>query len=214
MLVKYCGCQTEEDFRMLSSTAADVIGFIFADSRRKVDPEVVKKWLSGTKSEKKLAGVFQNATLEEMVEIADNIPLDIIQCHGDESPQTLIQLKKKTNKEIYKALPCNEEILNVIPRYAGAADALIIDSVSKGQFGGTGKKFEWGRIPEILNAARKCHVLCFIAGGITSSNVKALLAFEPDGIDISGGIERDGKKCLKKITELEGMYMYDNRNRT
>jgi phosphoribosylanthranilate isomerase len=204
VLIKYCGCKSAEEYKMLIATKADVIGFIFADSRRKVDPDKVSSWLKRTRTEKKIAGVFRNSPLDEIVSIANHVPLDIIQCHGDEPAEALLQLKEQSGKMIIKAIPFNEKVIEEIGKYSYAADAIIVDSALNGQFGGTGVTFSWSRVPAILKAARKWNIPCLIAGGINSSNVKELLSFKPDGIDLSGGIETDGKKCIEKIKEFEG----------
>ncbi|MCM3718928.1 phosphoribosylanthranilate isomerase [Fictibacillus phosphorivorans] len=214
MYVKYCGCQTEEDYLLLSSSRADMIGFVFADSKRKVSPEEVSSWVRSHEKRKQIAGVFQDSPIEEMVAAAIRVPLDIIQCHGNESVNTIATLKKQTKKLIYKAIPYSEAISEQIERYGKYADAIIVDSLSKGQFGGTGTSFSWERVPEIMSFAKKENIPCFIAGGITPENIHNLLRCNPHGIDLSGGIESDGKKCKDRIEKLERMMLDVSSNRT
>jgi phosphoribosylanthranilate isomerase len=203
--IKYCGCQSVEDYRLLSSSKANIIGFIFADSKRKVIPEEAARWIDLNGKQKKLAGVFQNASLETIFETASKLPLDIIQCHGQEQPETLLQLKKFVKAEIYKAIPFSDNVVEQIEHYSASADAILIDSMAGGQFGGTGIPFSWSKIPWIKKEAEKYNLPVFIAGGINPSNIKDLLQYKPHGIDLSGGIERDGKKCERRLTELERM---------
>ncbi|WNB93730.1 phosphoribosylanthranilate isomerase [Bacillus sp. NEB1478] len=203
--IKYCGCQSEEDYKLLSSSKAHIIGFVFADSKRRVSTNDVSRWIELYGKQKKLAGVFQNASVETIVNAANEIPLDIIQCHGQEQPETLLQLKNKLSTDIYKAIPFNEQVFEQIKYYSSSSDAIIIDSMSEGQFGGTGIPFSWSKVPAIINEAEKLNLPVFIAGGITPSNISALLQYKPHGIDLSGGIEKDGRKCEQRITELEGM---------
>jgi phosphoribosylanthranilate isomerase len=203
--IKYCGCQTADDYVLLSSTKADIIGFVFAKSKREVKLKEVSKWVECFGKQKKLAGVFKNASAEDMIHVAAEAKLDIIQCHGDERPETLLYLKKQTGKTIYKAIPFSSTINDQIALYSKCADAIIVDSVADGQFGGTGVPFSWNKIPLLLKEVQKYNLPVFIAGGINSENVKSLLDYNPYGIDLSGGIEKDGKKCAKRITELEGM---------
>jgi phosphoribosylanthranilate isomerase len=214
MLVKYCGCQTEDDYRLLSASRADIIGFVFAESKRKVTPEEVSEWIGSFEERKLLAGVFQNSSIEDMISTARKVPLDIIQCHGNESVNAIIELKKHTTKHVYKAIPYSGEIAEQIAAYAKCADAIVVDSVSKGQFGGTGTSFSWNEVPSILNVSVKHNIPCFIAGGINPENINSLLKYKPYGVDLSGGIEHEGKKSSERITKLERMISHASSNRT
>jgi phosphoribosylanthranilate isomerase len=214
MYVKYCGCQSEDDYKLLSSSRADIIGFVFAESKRKVTPEEVSSWVGFHEKRKLLAGVFQNSSIEEMVSAAKEVPLDIIQCHGNESVSTIINLKKRTKKLVYKAIPYSDTISEQIAVYAKYADAIVVDSVSKGQFGGTGISFSWTQVPGILKEAKKENVPCFIAGGINPENINSLLEYDPYGVDLSGGIEYEGKKSSERIKKLERMISHVSSNRT
>lgn len=213
MYVKYCGCQTEDDYMLLSSSRADIIGFVFADSKRKVEIEEVSSWVGSHEKQKLIAGVFQNSSIEEMVSAAGKVPLDIIQCHGNESVSTILNLKKRTNKLVYKAIPYSDTTFEQIAVYGKYADALIVDSVSNGQFGGTGNSFSWTQVPAILKEAKKENVPCFIAGGINPENINSLLEYDPYGVDLSGGIEYEGKKSGERIKKLERMITYVNSSR-
>jgi phosphoribosylanthranilate isomerase len=212
--IKYCGCRNLEDYILLSSSKATIIGFIFANSKRKVSIGETAKWVRSFEKTKKLAGVFQNAPLDEMIRASEEIPLDIIQCHGNESPDFIMKVKENTRKLVFKAIPFNDEVMTSIEAYSNSADAVIIDSVADGQFGGTGIPFTWSKIPELLQEAEKFHLPLFIAGGIHSSNVEALLSYRPYGIDLSGGIESDGKKSAERINELERKICDVNYNRS
>lgn len=205
--IKYCGCQSEEDYKLLIGTKADLIGFIFAESKRKVDPTIVNSWIEKYGKPKKLVGVFQNATLQRIKEVISTVPIDIIQCHGTETVEQLKEIRVHCNKEIYKALPFSEHVLNEIELYGKAADSLIVDSVAKGQFGGTGIPFSWEEVPNMMRTAERIGVTCFIAGGIRPDNVSELIRLHPHGIDLSGGIEENGRKSLKRIETLERMIM-------
>ncbi|MGA4719633.1 phosphoribosylanthranilate isomerase [Fictibacillus nanhaiensis] len=205
--IKYCGCQSEEDYKLLIESKADLIGFIFAESRREVDPTKVNSWIQKYGKPKKLVGVFQNASLQRINDVISTVPIDIIQCHGTETVDQLKEIRDHSNKEIYKALPFSEHILKEIELYGKVADSLIVDSVSQGQFGGTGIPFSWKEVPNMMRKADALGVTCFIAGGIRPDNVAELVALNPHGIDLSGGIEENGKKSSQKIETLERMIM-------
>ncbi|MDM5316114.1 phosphoribosylanthranilate isomerase [Fictibacillus sp. b24] len=205
--IKYCGCQSEEDYSLLIKTNADLVGFIFAESKRKVNASDVKNWIEKYGNPKQLVGVFQNASMKQITDVLSEAPIDIIQCHGDESVEMIEELSKRFNKKIYKALPYNKQILEDIEIYAHASDAIIVDSVSKGRFGGTGFPFSWVDVPLMMKKAEQVGTTCFIAGGISPDNVSELVRYNPHGIDLSGGIEENGKKSVKRIEQLERMIM-------
>ncbi|WP_090234091.1 phosphoribosylanthranilate isomerase [Fictibacillus solisalsi] len=209
--VKYCGCRSREDLELVKSSSAGYAGFIFAQSKRRVRPEEVSCWIKELQPvPQKIVGVFVNSSIEEIEQALKVLPLDVIQCHGDETPQFLKLLKKKTGKIIWKAVRHEEEGWKALAGYAGVADGYVIDARVEGAYGGTGTAFDWEAVPFYLEAASVQEVPCFIAGGISASNITRLLRYQPHGIDISSGIEMDGKKSKEAITELEGMIINEN----
>ncbi|UZJ80837.1 phosphoribosylanthranilate isomerase [Fictibacillus sp. KU28468] len=210
--LKFCGCRSKEDLLLVKESRADLAGFIFAPSKRRVAPEDAGKWVRGNQPLKQqLTGVFVNPSLDEIQAALANVPLDIVQCHGDETPDFLKELKKKTGITIWKALRHEPGGWNNLKEFAGVADGYVIDARVEGAYGGTGTAFDWDAVPMYLQEAERQGVPCFIAGGIHAENISKLLSYSPDGIDISSGIEEDGKKSRKKIKDLEGMMMqYEN----
>jgi phosphoribosylanthranilate isomerase len=87
--------------------------------------------------------------------------------------------------------------------YKDVVDGFVIDSRIKGQFGGTGVSFDWSAVPRYIKFSVDQDKLCFIAGGVNESNIEKLLTFQPQGIDLSSGIEVDEKKCKGKIQQIE-----------
>jgi phosphoribosylanthranilate isomerase len=88
-------------------------------------------------------------------------------------------------------------------KYAEAADGFVIDSKVKDAFGGTGQTFDWSKVPCYIQAAEELNKTLFIAGGIAPDNIHQLLELHPPGIDISSGIEQNGKKDETLLTRLE-----------
>lgn len=210
-LIKYCGCQSKDDLVMISGTKADYAGLIFAPSKRRVTPENAGRWIKEIQSPlPELVGVFVNAELEEIEHAMNSVPLDVIQCHGDESPEELKKIKWKTGKQVWKAIRHDEEGWKNLKEFEGIADGYVIDARVAGAYGGTGTAFDWKAVPSYLEEASQQKVPCLIAGGIDASNVSKLLTFRPHGIDVSSGIEKNGVKDLNKITELEGMMNNEN----
>lgn len=203
--IKYCGNKTFEDFQVTVESGANYLGVIFAESKRKVEPANVSEWLTKVELHpKKLVGLFVNAPVSEIVQIALQIPLSIIQCHGTESRETLLLIKRLTKKPVWKAIHHDDHSLGKMRELAGAADGYVIDSKVKGLWGGTGKSFDWSFIPNYVGEGKKQGVPVFIAGGVNESNLVELLKYDISGIDLSSGIERNGVKnneIIKKIEE-------------
>ncbi len=208
MHIKYCGIQTIEDFQLAKAGLADYVGFIFySKSKRYVTPEKVQV-MNCSGFEMKKVGVFVNEAPSEVLETAVKADLQVIQCHGNESPEELI-FYKNVGYEVWKALPHGPQTLQAMERYKGVVDGYVIDSKVKEQFGGTGVAFDWNFVPAYTNTARSYSKKCFIAGGITESNIDSLMYYHPDGIDLSSGIESDGKKDQQKIKRIERKILHD-----
>lgn len=204
-LIKYCGNRSFEDWCLVLDSKANYIGLIFAESKRKVTPKEVKKWIEykPIPKGKHLVGVFVNASLSYIQQVIKLIPLDIIQCHGYESRDFIKSIKITTGLSVWKAVHHNENSFLEMKNLKGTVDGFIIDTKSKGAWGGTGIAFDWRVIPEYQKIAKEQGVPCFIAGGVNPTNVQKLLFYHVDGIDISSGIESEVQKCSEKIKRIE-----------
>ncbi|MGP3561769.1 phosphoribosylanthranilate isomerase [Geobacillus sp. BK01] len=202
--LKYCGNRSADDVQIALASGADYLGFIFAESKRRVSPAEVKRWLaSAPLGGKQLVGVFVNAAAEQIAAVAAAVPLHIIQCHGRETPAELQAVKEVTGLPAWKAIHHGSGALDAMRQYAGIVDGYVVDSRVAGAWGGTGVSFDWEAVPRYLEEAARQGVPCFIAGGITPDNVERLLAYRPTGIDISSGIETDGRKDPAKMKQIE-----------
>ncbi|MCB7153390.1 phosphoribosylanthranilate isomerase [Bacillus stercoris] len=199
--LKYCGIRSLKDLQLAAQSQADYLGFIFAESKRKVSPQDVKKWLNQVRVEKKVAGVFVNESIERMSRIAKELKLDVIQLHGDESPADAAALRKLTDCEIWKALHHHHNTTQEITRFIDNVDGFVIDSSVKGARGGTGVAFSWDCVPEYQRAV--IGKRCFIAGGVNPDSVTGLLKWQPAGIDLASGIEKNGQKDKNLMRLLE-----------
>ncbi|MBS7042474.1 bifunctional indole-3-glycerol-phosphate synthase TrpC/phosphoribosylanthranilate isomerase TrpF [Veillonella sp.] len=141
----------------------------------------------------KTVGVFVNETLDNLVTIATEVNLDVVQLHGDEDEAFIQSLKERTNVEVWKAV----QIRSAADAEAwidSSADMLLFDAYHKDERGGTGEVFDWSCLDEFKRPF-------MLAGGIDSTNVaRAIRTVRPYGIDISSGIETDGVKDDEKIT--------------
>ncbi|MBT2575459.1 phosphoribosylanthranilate isomerase [Bacillus sp. ISL-51] len=200
---KYCGIRSEHDYKLAAASQADYLGFIFAESKRKVTPGDVQKWFVRSETDKKRVGVFVNETAENISRTAADLSLDVIQLHGDESPEDARRLRPLVRCEIWKALHHHEGTLQQMTQFESAVDGYVIDSSVKGMRGGTGITFSWDHVPLYRNQARHAKKSCFIAGGINPETITGLLKWRPGGIDLASGIEKNGQKNKTLIRLLE-----------
>lgn len=196
MKLKFCGFKTRMDIEKALTCEMDYIGLIFAKSKRQVDKVLAKEMIAGLDFGKiKLVGVFMDQPLDDVIEIADFVGLDIIQIHGVESNKFLLELRSRFKGEIWRAIPGSEEHLitfNEIP-----AELVLIDS-TKG--GGSGEVADWKLIEKYQDSFNKPY---FLAGGLGLDNVEeAMGLLRPSGLDISSGIEADGVKSLELMNEI------------
>lgn len=175
------------------ASGADWIGFVFANSRRRIDSAAAREISRQVPGIGKV-GVFVNAPLTEVQEIAIQCKLDYIQLHGEESADYCRALHLPVIKAV-KPGAISPEAINAFP-----AQWLLVDSFSEQQFGGTGAPFAWTEFQQIRQQITKP---LLIAGGLHSDNVReAMQLLTPDGVDVSSGVEVNGTKNAAKISEF------------
>ena len=140
----------------------------------------------------KTVGVFVNETVENLLKIAEEVKLDVIQLHGDEDESFIQTLKEQSNVEVWKAVQVRSAA-DAEKWIDSSADMLLFDAYQKDERGGTGEVFDWSSLDEFERPF-------MLAGGIDSTNVaRAIRTVRPYGIDISSGIEKEGVKDNEKI---------------
>ena len=140
----------------------------------------------------KTVGVFVNETVENLLKIAEEVKLDVIQLHGDEDETFIQSLKECTNIEVWKAVQVRSAA-DAEKWIDSSADMLLFDAYHKDERGGTGEVFDWSSLDEFERPF-------MLAGGMDSTNVaRAIRTVRPYGIDISSGIETEGVKDDEKI---------------
>ena len=192
--VKICGITNLEDALASFFAGSDALGFVFyKKSPRNIGLNQAQN-ISRILPKKILrVGVFVDEDISTVKKIAQACALDMLQFHGQESPDYCQKFKGyKIIKAFRIAKPSD---LDKISGYK--TDAYLFDSFSPVQIGGTGNKFNW----KILAQTAKMKPIVFISGGLTASNVaKAVELLKPDWVDVSSSIEsRPGKKDHKKI---------------
>lgn len=192
--IKICGLTRSQDIDIVNETMPDYIGFVFAESRRRVthtQAAAMKKRLSGSI---KAVGVFVNADIEEIAELCNRGVIDLVQLHGDEDSDDILSLKKKIKCPIIKAARVQNP-QQIIRAQALPCDYLLLDTYQKEQYGGTGTAFDYALIPTLQKPF-------FLAGGLNADNIKNAADVSPYCLDISSGVETDGVKDAGKIREI------------
>jgi len=174
--VKICGICDAAGAAAAVEAGADLIGFHFCSSLRRVTPEDAKAIIDGLTLRPTIVGVFIDQDVEEVRQVAELVGLDLLQLHGSELPGF------DAGRPVMKVLKVRD---GVIPDADAWPDPVMLDSWSADQRGGTGQVWDW-ELARPLLAARKV----FIAGGLEPGNVgKVVSAFKPYGVDVSSGVE-------------------------
>lgn len=195
--VKICGITRESDALFAVKEGADALGFIFAQSPRRVYPDTVKTIVKKVGPLVITVGVFVNESVERMLKTAEKCALNTIQLHGDEDARTVCRLQRDGLKVI-KAVRVGEagdfKKVQDMP-----ADALLFDTSTKERFGGSGRVFDWKVLLE-----HKIRQPWIVSGGLHPGNVKELLSvLKPYGVDVSSGVETaPGKKSNKLVKDF------------
>ena len=174
--VKICGICDAAGAEMAAESGADLLGFHFCSSDRRVTPEEAKAIIDGLAVRPKIVGVFLDQPEDEVRQIAEFVELDFLQLHGSEQPGF------EAGKPVIKVLKVRDGAI------LGAndwRDPIMLDSWSADQRGGTGRTWDWELARPLLS-----HRRVFIAGGLEPGNVgKVVSDFKPYGVDVSSGVE-------------------------
>jgi tryptophan synthase beta chain len=196
--IKICGITNIEDYRDAVALGADYAGFIFyPDSPRYVSPTLAVKLASeAPEGNHQKVGVFVNEDIDVVRDIYDCVGLDIVQLHGDESPEYVERL----------GLPCwkairvkDRDSLEGMENYP--CETILLDTYKKGMYGGTGMSFD----PELAVEAAGKGKRIIVSGGIGEENIEEVLKLSNSfyGIDINSSIEETpGKKSRTKMERM------------
>lgn len=194
-LIKFCGLFQDDDIMYANKLKPDYIGFVFAESRRKVSIEQSIHLKSMLDKDIKSVGVFLNNTYEEIINICSKNIIDIIQIHGNISDEFIDKLKSDTNKIVIKAINI-KDLADILSLEKSHADYVLIDSPKAG----SGIKFDYSILQSAISQGFNRDY--FLAGGINIKNIDDALNMKPYCIDISSGIEKDGVKNYKLMEEI------------
>ncbi|MFQ5603492.1 MAG: phosphoribosylanthranilate isomerase [bacterium] len=190
--IKICGITNYEDAQMACALGADAIGFIFyPSSPRYIPPAAASKIINKLPPFVTKVGVFVNMRLSEVEELVVTLNLNLVQLHGEESPEYCSRL----------AFPCLKAVrlqkefdLAQLSRFRTAG--FLLDTFDNQRLGGTGKTFDWSLARRAVGYGP-----IVLAGGLTAENVaQAIQTAEPYGVDVCSGVEAaPGKKDAQKL---------------
>lgn len=200
--VKICGFTRAEDARKAAILGVDAVGLVFhAESPRHVKIGQAQAITAALPPFVSVVALFADAGSERIREVLAAVQVDLIQFHGDESPDFC----RAFGRPFIKAVRMREdaEVAALAERYAAAgASGLLLDAYHPGVKGGTGSGFDWSRIP------RQCALPIVLAGGLTPENAaEAVRQVRPYALDVSSGVEsakgiKDAAKMAAFIKEV------------
>ena len=202
MHVKFCGFTQLSDIQTATQLGVDAVGLVFyPPSPRAVTLAQAQILSTALPAFVSVVALVVNMPQDELVELADNVPFDIIQFHGDESPEQCQQLASMVNKRWIKALRVNADTDSAVSVRAQidefakvGASSILLDAYHQHKYGGTGARFDWSLIPQDSSLP------IILAGGLNAENIAATLELPIYAVDVSGGIEIDkGKKDPAKM---------------
>ncbi|PLT29933.1 phosphoribosylanthranilate isomerase [Peribacillus deserti] len=193
MKVKICGIMDKETAHAAVNFGADALGFVFAESKRKIDKESAKQIIDSLPEEVQKVGVFVNESKEHIEQIADYTGLTMIQLHGEEEEHFIQAL----SLPVIKGIPFQNGISTILQK--SKADSVLLDA-PKGKYrGGNGQRFEWQEARDLGLEVKNL----ILAGGLTPENVEeAIGVIRPSMVDVSSGVETEGKKDHQKIKKF------------
>lgn len=202
MRVKICGITKPEQGQAIAKLGATALGFICVSaSPRYVTNEQIQEIIAQLLQPVDCIGVFADATIKEIVQVVSSTNLNAVQLHGNESPQFCHTLRQTLPEvEILKALRVKTpDCLKQAAAYVSCVNSLLLDAYHPQLLGGTGKTLDWATLQHFRPTYP-----WLLAGGLTPHNIlEALTGLQPQGIDLSSGVERSpGDKDLDKVAQL------------
>jgi phosphoribosylanthranilate isomerase len=201
--IKICGITREQDIHVVADSGADALGLVFyANSPRHVEVTQAAALARSVPPFLTVVGLFVNPTVDYVREVLAKVPLDVLQFHGEESPDFCGQFGKPYLKAI-RVKP-GVDLVECAARY-GSAQGLLLDAFVEGTQGGTGESFDWALIPHGLPLP------VILSGGLHAGNVAAAIKqVQPYAVDVSSGVEaakgiKDAAKIAAFITGVKNV---------
>lgn len=218
--IKICGLKSLDDVVIVNEVMPEYVGVVFANSRRKVSKELALQMRVALHPKIQVVGVFVKEPIEQIIELCQEQIIDCVQLHGEETLEYVEELKRQITQPIIYAKRIaqtglmldgqltndrlhNEEmdirkeekvvIAEALQLENCPADYLLFDTYVKGIYGGSGKLIDYEGVPKLRKPI-------FLAGGLTAETVmNAIGSVKPYCVDVSSGVETDGRKDRDKI---------------
>lgn len=195
------------DIEYANRIKPDFVGFIFANTRRKISAAQAKQFREALDAEIPAVGVFVNEDISVIASLVQDGCIDMIQLHGEEDADYIRRLREICDVPVIKAVKV-QTVEQIRQAAALPVDYLLLDTYRKGVLGGTGEAFEWELLREAKAAAGDAAEgelfgkPYFLAGGLHAGNLREAAALGSYGLDVSSGIETDGSKDFTKMVEV------------
>lgn len=205
--IKLCGMMKPCDIEYANRVKPDFVGFIFANTRRKISAAQAKQFREALDAEIPAVAVFVNEDISVITSLVQNGCIDMIQLHGEEDADYIRRLREICDVPVIKAVKV-QMVEQIRQAAALPVDYLLLDTYRKGVLGGTGEAFDWELLREAKIAAGDTAEgelfgkPYFLAGGLHAGNLREAAALGSYGLDVSSGIETDGSKDFTKMVEV------------
>lgn len=205
--IKLCGMMKPCDIEYANRVKPDFVGFIFANTRRKISAAQAKQFREALDAEIPAVGVIVNEDISVITSLVQNGCIDLIQLHGEEDADYIRRLREICDVPVIKAVKV-QMVEQIRQAAALPVDYLLLDTYRKGVLGGTGEAFDWELLREAKIAAGDTAEgelfgkPYFLAGGLHAGNLREAAALGSYGLDVSSGIETDGSKDFTKMVEV------------
>ena len=205
--IKLCGMMKPCDIEYANRVKPDFVGFIFANTRRKISATQAKQFREALDAEIPAVGVFVHEDISVITSLVQDGCIDMIQLHGEEDEDYIRRLREICDVPVIKAVKV-QTVEQIRQAAALPVDYLLLDTYRKGVLGGTGEAFDWELLREAKAAAGDTAEgelfgkPYFLAGGLHAGNLREAAAFGSYGLDVSSGIETDGSKDFTKMVEV------------
>lgn len=197
MRIKVCGITNETDAAMVSGAGADAIGMVFypASPRHVSDFGLARSIVQAVNPFVSVVALVVNPEQAWLESLLAQVPINVLQFHGGESPSFCEQFERPYLKAI--RMKAGVDINSEVAAYSSSA-GILLDTYKKGIPGGTGEVFSWDLVPSVRTRP------IILAGGLNAENVaEAIRTARPDAVDVSGGVElAPGKKCPHKVKQF------------
>lgn len=195
------------DIEYANRIKPDFVGFIFANTRRKISAAQAKQFREALDAEIPAVGVFVNEDIPVITSLVQNGCIDMIQLHGEEDADYIRRLREVCDVPVIKAVKV-QTVEQIRQAAALPVDYLLLDTYRKGVLGGTGEAFDWELLREakiVAGDTAEGELFgkpYFLAGGLHAGNLREAAALGSYGLDVSSGIETDGSKDFTKMVEV------------